>query len=180
MEIHPYDMKEVNALVVVSAKEHGRIYRLQAGTLEPLQYVAEHPPEYSDNEGFFTRSAGGIRFGSGNVRETADAHNLDVYIKAITGELRSAVVTYQPEVVFVFEPEHLKGLIKEHLAIPNNILVTVLAYGNYVEKTTAEITDLVHTALSHEEDPTDPASVAGEAGAAEKRKILEIGKQVSG
>jgi hypothetical protein len=180
MEKNQYDVEQVHALVVVSAKEHGKVFQLQNGSLETLSYTTEHPPEYSDNEGFFTQSSGGQQLGSGNVRETDDEHNLNVYIKAITEELSGLVTEHKPEVVFVLEPEHLKGLIAEHLVIKNNIPVEVLAYGNYVEKEPQTILDLVRATLTQTENPADPASVAGEKDAAEKRKILEVGEKVSG
>jgi hypothetical protein len=49
-----------------------------------------------------------------------------------------------------------------------------------VEAEPNEILDLIRSACTDTTDPTDPASVAGEANAEEKRKILEVGKEVSG
>lgn len=175
-----YNLKTVKALVVVSAKEHGKIYVLENGDLKGLSYTEERAPTYSDNEGFFTRSTGGIQLGSGNVLETNDEHNLQQYIKAITEELSDVVAKQSPEVVFVIEPEHLKGLIKANIVTGTNLVVEEVAYGNYVEKEADEILDLVRTALTQEKDPSDPASVADEDDAEEKRRILEIGKEVSG
>ncbi len=175
-----YDLETVKALVVVSAKEHGKIYVLENGGLKGLSYTEEHPPTYSDNEGFLTRSTGGQQLGSGNVLEDADEHNLQKYIKAITTELREVVLKHSPEVVFVIEPEHLKGQIKTNLVVDNKTAVEEIAYGNYVEKDTEVIFDLVRKALTESKDPTDPDSVAAGENAEEKRKILEVGKEVSG
>ncbi len=175
-----YDIHSVRALVVVSAKEHGKIYSLKNGNLRGLSYTEEPAPTYSDNEGFFVRSKGGTQLGSGNVLETNDQHNLQQYIKAITEELSTLVDRENPEVVFVIEPEHLKGLIKENLVTAQSIPVEEIAYGNYVEKDADTVLELVRSTLSNEEDPADPSSVEGEAHAEEKRRILEIGKQVSG
>ncbi|MBU2103424.1 hypothetical protein KJ848_01055 [Patescibacteria group bacterium] len=175
-----YNLKTVKALVVVSAKEHGKIYTLENGELKGLSYTEEHAPTYTDNEGFFTRSTGGVQLGSGNVLETNDEHNLQQYIKAISEELSAVVAEHSPEVVFVIEPEHLKGHIKANIVTGTNMAVEEIAYGNYVEKDADVIFDLVRSALTEEKDPSDPASVAGEEDAEEKRRILEIGKQVSG
>jgi len=175
-----YDVAAVNALVVVSAKEHGKVYKLGNGSLNILNYTEEHPPTYSDDEGFFMRGGGGEFFGVGYAKEEDDQRNLERYFKAIGGELSDLLKTHSPEVVFVIEPEHLKGHITEHLMNPTHIPVEVVAYGNHVEAEPAEILDMIKAATSSEEDPTDPASVAGEENAEEKRKILEVGKQVSG
>jgi hypothetical protein len=174
-----YDVATVQALVVVSAKEHGKVYKLENGQLQALAYTAEHPPTHSDDEGFFVRG-GGEFFSAGYAKETDDERNLERYFKAIGGELSDLLKEHKPEVVFVIEPEHLKGHITERLVNPTHIPVEVVAYGNHVESEPNEILDLIRSACTDTTDPTDPASVAGEANAEEKRKILEVGKEVSG
>lgn len=179
-DIKQYDFENVHALVVVSAKEHGKVYTLQNGELTIATYTAEHPPTHSDDEGFFMRQGAGEFYGAGYAKETDDKINLDRYIKAIAGELSDLVSEHQPEVILVLEPEHLKGQIENNLINPKHVPVLVVTYGNYVEKEPQEIADLVRSACSSTTDPADPASVAGEENAEEKRKILEVGKQVSG
>jgi hypothetical protein len=166
-----------NSLVVVSAKEHGKIFQIRDGEMKGLEYVEEHPPELSDNEGFFIRSTGGEHLGSGAPQEEDDAQNIEVYIKSITSELSDAIQAFKPEKLFVFEPEHLKGLIAEHVTKPNELPVTVVQYGNFVEHEAEEILQLLEKFTATEIDPDDPASVAGEENAQEKRKILETGQK---
>jgi len=157
------------------------VYKLADGQLEILNYTAEHPPTYSDDEGFFMRSGGdGQLYGSGYAKETDDQRNLERYFKAISGELSDLLKQHSPSVVFLIEPEHLKGHVEERLVNPTHIPVEVIAYGNQVEASPSEIHELLTKANTKTLDPTDPASVAGEANAEEKRKILEVGKQVSG
>lgn len=175
-----YDLATTNALVVVSAKEHGKVYQLKDGSLTALNYTAEHPPTYSDDERFFMRSGDGAFLGAGYVKEEDDERNLERYFKAISGELSELLKEHNPSVVFVLEPEHLKGHIEQRLVNPTHIPVEVVAYGNHVESEPSEILSVIKSAVSQESDPTDPASVAGEENAEEKRKILEVGKQVSG
>ena len=78
--------------------------------------------------------------------------------------------------MYIFEPEHLKGLIEEHLTTPNNVEVTLVKYGNFVESEPDEILELLNETGDEHVDPDDPASVAGEENAEEKRKILETGQ----
>jgi len=80
----------------------------------------------------------------------------------------------------VIEPEHLKGLIEVHLVNQNHIPVEIVKYGNHVEDTPKKIMNLLNAEPADVIEPADPASVAGEEDAAEKRKILEVGRQVSG
>lgn len=174
-------IKHENGLLVVSAKEHGKVYRLQDGELAIVSYTAEHPPTYSDNEGFFTRAGNGEFYGSGNVKEEDDEHNIKKYVKAISEELSAIISNENPDVVYVIEPEHLKGLIEEHVVNPKNIPIRVLKYGNHVQDQPEALIDLLHAHVGSDElDPKDPASVAGEENAEEKRKILEVGMKVSG
>ena len=165
-----------NSLVVVSAKEHGKIYQIRDGEMKVLEYVAEHPPEHSDNEGFFTRSAGGMQLGSGAPHEENEQHNIEQYIKGITSELSDAIKSFNPDTLFLFEPEHLKGLIEEHVSKPNDLAVVNVRYGNFVEQPAGEILEMLQASIETERDPANPASVAGEANAEEKRKILETGQ----
>ena len=162
-----------NGLVVVSAKERGKLFQLKNGTLSYLEYVEEHPPTYSDNEGFFARSGNGEHYGSGSPREEDDQQNLLRYFKAIAEELSAAVKEQQPEKIYIFEPEHLKGKIEEKLDNPNKIPVQVVSYGNYVDSPLEDITAMLQDHGDESLDPADPASVAGEENAEEKRKILE-------
>lgn len=168
-----------NSLVVVSAKEHGKIYSVEDGRLSIVEYIAEHPLEYSDNEGFFFRSAHGQALGSGAPREVDHEHNIKRYIKAIDEELQAAVAAKKPAQILIFEPEYLKGLITEHLKNPNHIPVKVVQYGNYVEQSPEDIAALLQNFGVDTADPADPQSVAhDEPNAEEKRKILEVGRKV--
>jgi hypothetical protein len=175
-KIHTQNKAFENSLVVVSAKEHGKIYQIRDGEMKALEYVEEHPPEYSDNEGFFTRSAGGMQLGSGAPHEENEQHNIERYVKGITSELSDAIKSFNPEKVYLFEPEHLKGLVEEHVMKPNKLEVTVVQYGNFVEMQADEILQLLEESMDTELDPANPASVAGEENAQEKRKILETGQ----
>lgn len=167
---------KLNGLVVISAKEHGKLYALKNGELTYLDEVEEHPPTYSDNEGFFARSGNGMRYGSGSPREEDDTQNLLRYFKAISEELSETVKELRPERIYIFEPEHLKGKIEEKLINPTHIPVEVVSYGNYVDSSLEKIMSMLQKLGQNELDPTDPASVAGEENAEEKRKILETGQ----
>lgn len=175
--VHQYNPDTVHALVVVSAKEHGKLFQWRNGSLTPLSYTEEHPPQYSDNEGFFTHSGAQRNYGSGNVREEDDDRNLDRYISAITEELRTHIEHVQPEIVLVLEPEHLKGLVAKHLVTSSAVPVHTIAFGNYVEQPQAEVAEIVRSSLTEVYDPRDPASVAGEPNAAEKKHLLEVGQE---
>ncbi|MFT5360192.1 MAG: hypothetical protein ACJART_001926 [Maribacter sp.] len=171
------NIKKTDGLVVVSAKEHGKLFSLKDGTLTNLEHVEKHPLPYSDNEGFFTRSGKGERYGSGSPREEDVEQNLLRYFKAISEELSEAVKKTKPEKIYIFEPEHLKGKIEERLLNPTNIPVEIIAYGNYVDNDIATIASMLNNMGPNNIDPANPASVAGEENAEEKRKILEVGNQ---
>jgi len=177
-KIHNQNNELNNSLVVVSAKEHGKIYQIRDGEMTAAEYVEEHPPEYSDNEGLFFRSAHGSMLGSGAPREVDDQRNIERYIKAVSEELSGVIKQAQPEKLFLFEPEHLKGLVEEHTVKPNDVSVRVVRYGNFVESEPKEILQMLEGFIDTEQDPADPDSVAGEKNAEEKRKILETGEML--
>jgi len=175
----PNTIETKKCLVVVSGKEHGIIYVTNEGNLQKIEHISKHPPSYSDNEGFFFRSSHGQGLGSGAPLEVDKEHNIKRYIKAIGDELNNVIAELNPEVIFLFEPEHMKGLIADHLVNSTHIPLETLDYGNFVHEAPHEIKDRMVAALSVDSpDPSDPASVAGEPNAEEKRKILEVGKQL--
>lgn len=168
--------KTQNGLVVVSAKEHGKIYEIKNGELSLLDYVAEHPPQYSDNEGFFMRSGHGEQYGTGYPKEIDDARNLERYLKAIATELSELVQQYEPQRIFIIEPIHYKHKIREYLKNPSHIPTSLVTYGNYVEHSIQEIAKLLEGYKNDSFDPADPASVQDEENAEEKRKLLAVGQ----
>jgi hypothetical protein len=165
-----------NGLLVISGKERGRLFVIHEGHIREFDQVIEHPPGYSDNEGFFIRSGDGERYGSGNPRETDDKANLDRYLRALNSELKAVIDELKPAALFIIEPVHLKDKITEHKTNFGNIPIFTVAYGNYVDSPKEEILHLINDYQKDSHDPTDPDSVAGEENAAEKRKILEIAK----
>ena len=169
-----------NSLVVVTAKEHGKLYEIKDGRLRIVEYVAEHPPTYSDNEGFFVRAGGGDFYGSGTPMEENDDHNLKRYITAMAQELSEVLKRGSYERVLVFEPEHLKGKVVEHINNPTHIPVAVVAYGNFVEQPFDVLVERLNNYGEQTVDPADPDSVAGEENAEEKRKILEVAQKLRG
>lgn len=173
-----HNKNNINSLVVVSAKEHGKIFWIdETGTLTALEYVEEHPASFSDNEGFFFRSSGGMNLSSGSPRETDDERTVNKYISSISEELRDVVEEKKPSTIFIFEPDYLKGLIEEHLPNPQHIPIQVVAYGNYVNSPVEDIARMLENHNGSTPDPSDPQSVDDtEPNAQEKRRILGIGK----
>ena len=160
--------------LVVTAKEEGKIYELTAGQLHELEHVREHPPTYSDNEGFFERSGNGITMGSGNVRETDDQHNITAYLTSMAEALSKRTTTTPPRAVLVVEPEHLNGKMAAYVSNPNHIPIETVLLGNYVQHTPHDLAALLQRWYESDYDPTHPDSVAGEENAEEKRKILNV------
>lgn len=167
-----------HALLAVVARERGVVYCAADGTLERVATVDEPHPHYSDREGFFMRRAGGIQLGSGEPYDDGHAEEdhkrlLDNVVK----ELREAIKRYNADTVYLFEPEHLKGQLTEVLKKKEQILVRLVAFGNFLKTKPLILIKKISTYENPPRDPSDPASVAGEKNAEEKRKILEIGKR---
>ncbi len=70
-------------------------------------------------------------------------------------------------------------MIAEYLVNPNHIPVEVVQYGNFVQVEQKKVAEMINNHGKKDElDPSDPASVAGEENAEEKRKILEVGEML--
>lgn len=179
-KIQIHNPKTQDALVVVSGKEHGKLYRIKDHELSIIEYIEEHPPEYSDNEGFFQTAGHGDEYQSGAPKEVDDKANFDRYVNSFVPEIHETLKKEEFSQVLVFEPEHLKGFIQERLPNTNDIPVHVIDYVNLVEAEPTEIAERLESFGPEPVDPADPASVAGEENAEEKRKILETAEMRHG
>tara|TARA_B100001146_G_C16109000_1_gene402760 strand:+ start:204 stop:740 length:537 start_codon:yes stop_codon:yes gene_type:complete len=165
-----------NGLLVISGKEHGRLFTITDGIVSEFDHLEKHPPEYSDNEGFFIRAGQGERYGSGNPREEDDKRNLERYMNALKNELKAVITELKPETLFIIEPEHLKGKIEEQFKNQDSVTCVTVAYGNYTKSSDEELQAVLERYKNESLDAADPQSVAGEENAEEKRKILETAK----
>lgn len=180
-KLTPQTLETKKCLIVVSAKEQGIIYLSVDGKLTKVEHVTEHPLTHSDNEGFFFRSGNGRRLGSGAPLEIDKQYNIQQYINAVCEELFMVIATEKPEVIFLFEPEHLKGLIIENLKNPTHIPIETIDYGNFVHESMDDIKKrIINTLETKSVDPSDPESVGDEENAQEIRKILEVGQKLAG
>ena len=161
-----------NGLLVISGKEHGRLFTITDGIINEFDHLEKHPPEYSDNEGFFIRAGQGERYGSGNPREEDDKRNLERYMNALENELKAVITELKPETLFIIEPEHLKGKIEEQFKNQDSVTCVTVAYGNYTKSSDEELQAVLERYKNESLDAADPESVAGE----KKKKILETAK----
>ena len=164
------------ALVIVSAKEQGVLYRVADGVITQVVKVEEHPAGPSDREGFFFRSGFGSHFGSGGPDAQDDSENVRDFVKAVANELNEAIRVIEPTVVYIFQPAHFKGYLEPVIKNPSHIPIEVVKYGNYVHETPLQILEHIVAYIDDSIDPSDPASVADESNAEEKRKILQKGR----
>ncbi len=162
------------ALIVVSAKEQGVLYVVKNGNIDNLVKVEEHNEVPSDNEGFFFRSGYGKHFGSGNPEESNDDESLRNFVKSIVSEVNSAIEDLKPHVIYLFQPSHYKGYLKEHIK-SSNTPIHLVKFGNFVHQTPLEIIVHITDYLDESIDPNDPSSVEGKENSDEKRKLLEKG-----
>ena len=134
------------ALVIVAGKEHGLIYRIKEGTNELVEEVAEHPPRYSDDEGFFFHGTKGKpgTMGAGAPKEYDESVYLKKFEKEAAKELDTLIKSEDAELLYVFEPEHLKGRIVEHLEKHPKLVVHTVRHGNYVNEEPLQLVEYIH------------------------------------
>lgn len=163
------------ALIVVSAKEQGCLYQASDGVIEEVVQVEEHPEQRSDREGFFFRSGYGRHFGSGAPHEEQKQENLKHFVSAIAEELNVTITAIQPDIIYFFQPGHLKGYLEDAIVNPNHIPTRVVDYGNFVMETPIELLTRIKAYDTDTIDPHDPASVTDGPDAEEKRHLLAVG-----
>ena len=129
------------ALIIVAAREEGIIYRITDGVVEQVDLIEHHLLPLSDDEGFFF---GGVAGSGGAPKERDDE---DEYAKTlrkkIANELDQLVKKENATVLYIFEPEHLKGRIEEHLQAHPDLAVHNVRYGNYVQESPRQLIDYI-------------------------------------
>ena len=146
------------ALIVVTGKERGIIYKAANAVIEPLEKVEDPPLDFSDREGFFFRSGYGTGFGSGAPMQDDFEADLKRYFTKIADELTEAIKAEDPMVVYMFEPEHLKGRVREELQEFPKLTIHVVRYGNYVDASPDTLLQYIadfHAAAKPDTSPQD-------------------------
>lgn len=132
------------AIVAVVGKEHGVIYRIKDGMMEQLSELENKPPHLSDDEGFFFRAAHGHSLGSGAPKELNEDEYLRRFEKAISAELDELIRQEQPQVLYIFEPEYVKGKIVEHMQKHPQLVIHNVRHGNYVQEHPETLLEHIH------------------------------------
>lgn len=118
------------ALIIVAAKENGIIYRIKDGEVQKIETLEKPLPTYSDDEGYFFSAAGG---GAPKERDDIDEYK-KAFDRTVAAELDSLIGQESARVLYVFEPEHLKGRIIAELQKHPHVSVHTVRYGNYVHE----------------------------------------------
>lgn len=122
------------ALIVVIGKGHGIIYHMKDGVIEQVDELEKQTQSFTDNEGFFFRSAHGQQLGSGAPRETDDSEYIKRFGKSISAELDKLIKQESPRALYVFEPEYVKGRIVDFLQKHPELVIHTVRHGNYVKE----------------------------------------------
>ncbi|HMA78809.1 MAG TPA: hypothetical protein VKP88_06830 [Candidatus Paceibacterota bacterium] len=141
------------ALIIVAGKTIGSIYRMKDGEIELLETLEKQLESLSDDEGFFF---GGSNGAGGYPKERNDE---DEYIKQlrknIATELDQLIARESTGVLYVFEPEHLKGRIVDKLQEHPQLTVHVVDYGNYHDEPLMELLERIAQFIKKNSIQTD-------------------------
>lgn len=170
--------KDTETIIVVIASERGVLYKAVNGTIDEMADMTETAPQYSDREGFFMRSGGGMQYGSGEPYDDTASADHKKLIDQVVDELQEIVNKNEIKKLYLFEPEHHKGQLTEALKVKIDIPATLVDFGNFIETDALVLLEKINKFENPPYDPSDPSSVEGKENAEEKRKILEVGKKL--
>lgn len=120
-----------SAIIVAVGRQTAKMYAAASGSIELISEITEETPRYSDREGRFDKRKRKY-FISGSVYEDKNEYVKNKFFSNLIRKIKSAVIEYRAEKVYIFRPAHLKGLLEEKMP-PDLMLVSVCAgEGNYV------------------------------------------------
>lgn len=150
-------LAETDALVIVSSKEHGVIYRIKDGEITSIDHLEHSEPRRSDDEGFFFSGASVGKNVGGAPKESDEEVYKKALDKMIATELEALIAQESPHLLYVFEPEQFKGHITQHLHKHPNLSVHTVRYGNFVKEHPKTLLEYINTYI--EEHTTDTKHV---------------------
>lgn len=133
---------QTEALVIVAAREEGIIYRIKEGEMQQIDVVEKRLEPLSDDEGFFFGGVGGSG-GAPKDRDNEEEEYAKRLQKNIAHELDQLVKQEQAKVLYVFEPEYLKGRIEGQLQEHDDLKIHTVQYGNFTNDTPRELVDRI-------------------------------------
>ncbi|PIR89132.1 MAG: hypothetical protein COU07_02790 [Candidatus Harrisonbacteria bacterium CG10_big_fil_rev_8_21_14_0_10_40_38] len=122
------------SLLLVAGTSGARFFVVSPTGLTEVDSFFIDKPKYSDNEGFFVRSGGGKRFGSGSVKVENSNELLSRFVNSFADRSKKLINSYKYlNKVFLFVPSHLAPIVRSSLPKDaKNKLVAVIS-GNYLK-----------------------------------------------
>lgn len=134
---------DLKALIIVAAKERGIIYRVSDGTIEMVSQIENHPPTRSDDEGFFFKSGGPGVMGGAPKEEDDEVYTKQLD-RQLAKELDTLIESQKSTLLYIFEPEHLKGRVERELQQHPHLSIHTVRYGNYVNESPEKIVSYIN------------------------------------
>lgn len=100
-----YQFKDETALVIVAAKQEGRIYRASNGEIELLEEFRISTPKFSDNEGMPEEA--------GHMENATEDIIRREYLEHFKTFLHSLASSFKPNHVYLFAPTHTAGELEK-------------------------------------------------------------------
>lgn len=104
------------ALLVVAGARSGKVYLASQGVVELLHAYDEPSPAYSDNEGHFAHSGGGVELGSGAPKEADTVEEGRRFAKELAAGTEALMRTHSAAEVHLFAPDYMLNIINDALA----------------------------------------------------------------
>lgn len=164
-------LQKENALMIVSGKQAGKIYRLRNGKLVERESLEISTPTYSDNEGFFMRRGNGRTMGTGSVLEIDSQLVITEYTKQLAKELKSIKRPYDG--IYLFVPKYVSNAVKD--ALPKTVQKKILREfnGNFIKEHPSELLQKIKNQRDKAVKKKSRELVGGDAA-----KILRRGRRV--
>ncbi len=120
------------SLIVVTGSHSVEIYYFYQGEIVKVDSFEMETPVYSDKEGFFSRTGGGVRYGSGSVLELNKEEILKKFIRELKIRIEKAFKERQVEEIFFFQPLYLKKIISDELSPVIKNKISLVVEGNFI------------------------------------------------
>jgi hypothetical protein len=131
-----YQFRDETALVIVAAKQEGRVFRAGNGELELLEKFRVSTPHFSDNEGMSQE-----RGRRENIIEENIHHE---YFEHFQKLLHSLAPRLKPTHIYLFAPAHVAGELEKIVKPIFGALTVKTVTGIFTKDTPVEFLERLH------------------------------------
>lgn len=139
-------LKDKRALIITAGRQRARLYSIKNNEIREMDFIEIETPKYSDNEGFFSRSGKGKRYGAGAPRENNKQKIEADFLKELEKKLSGHLKKFDD--LYLFCPNYMHKMIRATIPKDKKDMLKKVFFGNIVDTNPLKFVDKIETSFA--------------------------------